>query len=106
MTATVDDSSPEARDQVLPRLCAVGEGVMRGRDAERQVVRGLLRRAQRVVDEGGSNTIDTFVVGRNGAPGLAITTPSVGGEPGHSAVHSQPAPPRDPRLTAGSSATG
>jgi hypothetical protein len=69
MTATVDDSSPEARDQVLPRLCAVGEGVMRGRDAERQVVRGLLRRAQRVVDEGGSNTIDTFVVGRNGAPG-------------------------------------
>ncbi|HEV2259895.1 MAG TPA: beta-propeller fold lactonase family protein [Streptosporangiaceae bacterium] len=34
-----------------------------------------------VVDEGGSNTIDTFVVGSNGVPGPAITTPSVGGGP-------------------------
>ena len=33
------------------------------------------------VDEGGSNTIDTFVVGRDGEPGPAITTPSVGGGP-------------------------
>ncbi len=47
MTAIVDDSSPEARDQVLPRVRSAGEGVMRGGDAERQVVRGLLRRAQR-----------------------------------------------------------
>jgi 6-phosphogluconolactonase len=34
-----------------------------------------------VVDEGGSNTIDTFVVGRDGTPGPAITTPSAGGGP-------------------------
>jgi len=34
-----------------------------------------------VVDEGGSNTIDTFVVGPNGQEGPAITTPSVGGGP-------------------------
>lgn len=34
-----------------------------------------------VVDEGGSNTIDTFVVGSNGKPGPATTTPSVGGGP-------------------------
>jgi 6-phosphogluconolactonase len=34
-----------------------------------------------VVDEGGSNTIDTFVVGPGGAAGPAITTPSVGGGP-------------------------
>jgi 6-phosphogluconolactonase (cycloisomerase 2 family) len=34
-----------------------------------------------VVDEGGSNTIDTFVVGRDGVPGQAITTPSAGGGP-------------------------
>jgi 6-phosphogluconolactonase len=34
-----------------------------------------------VVDEGGSNTIDTFVVGRNGAAGPAVTTPSTGGAP-------------------------
>jgi len=34
-----------------------------------------------VVDEGGSSTIDTFVLGRDGRPGLAITTPSVGGGP-------------------------
>jgi hypothetical protein len=31
-----------------------------------------------VVDEGGSSTIDTFVVGRNDTPGPAITTPSTG----------------------------
>jgi 6-phosphogluconolactonase len=34
-----------------------------------------------VVDEGGSNTIDTFVVGPNGKAGPAITTASVGGAP-------------------------
>lgn len=34
-----------------------------------------------VVDEGGSNTIDTFVVARDGAAGPAITTPSAGGGP-------------------------
>jgi len=34
-----------------------------------------------VVDEGKSNTIDTFVVSSNGTPGRAITTPSVGGGP-------------------------
>ena len=34
-----------------------------------------------VVDEAGSNTIDTFVVGRDGRPGQAVTTPSTGGGP-------------------------
>lgn len=34
-----------------------------------------------VVDEGGSNTIDTFVVGPTGETGQAITTSSVGGGP-------------------------
>jgi 6-phosphogluconolactonase (cycloisomerase 2 family) len=34
-----------------------------------------------VVDEAGSNTIDTFVVGRDGTPGPAVTTSSVGGGP-------------------------
>jgi 6-phosphogluconolactonase len=34
-----------------------------------------------VVDEGGSSTIDTFVVGRDGQAGPAITTPSTGGGP-------------------------
>lgn len=34
-----------------------------------------------VVDEGGSNTIDTFAVGSNGKAGPAVTTPSVGGAP-------------------------
>jgi len=33
------------------------------------------------VTEGGSNTIDTFVVGSNGKAGPAITTPSAGGGP-------------------------
>ena len=47
MTAMISDSSPEARGQVLPQVHPAGDGVMRGRDAERQVVRGLLRRAQR-----------------------------------------------------------
>ncbi len=47
MTAMISDSSPEARGQVLPQVHPADDGVMRGRDAERQVVRGLLRRAQR-----------------------------------------------------------
>ncbi len=34
-----------------------------------------------VVDEGGSNTIDTFAVGSSGAAGSATTTPSTGGGP-------------------------
>jgi 6-phosphogluconolactonase (cycloisomerase 2 family) len=34
-----------------------------------------------VVDEGGSNTIDTFVVGAGGTAGPATTTPSTGGGP-------------------------
>ena len=34
-----------------------------------------------VVDEAGSSTIDTFVVGRDGRPGQTVTTPSVGGGP-------------------------
>ncbi|HEY6310054.1 MAG TPA: beta-propeller fold lactonase family protein [Streptosporangiaceae bacterium] len=34
-----------------------------------------------VVDESGSNTIDTFVVGWNGTAGPAVTTPSTGGGP-------------------------
>lgn len=34
-----------------------------------------------VVDEGGSNTIDTFVVSRDGAAGPARTTPSTGSAP-------------------------
>jgi 6-phosphogluconolactonase len=34
-----------------------------------------------VVDESGSNTIDTFVVGRDGVAGPATTTPSTGGGP-------------------------
>ena len=34
-----------------------------------------------VVDEGGSSTIDTFVVGRDGMAGPAVTTPSTGGGP-------------------------
>jgi 6-phosphogluconolactonase (cycloisomerase 2 family) len=34
-----------------------------------------------VVDEGGSSTIDTFLVGRDGKAGPAITTPSTGGGP-------------------------
>src|SRR5260370_11163706 len=47
VTAMISDSSPEARGQVLPQVHPADDGVMRGRDAERQVVRGLLRRAQR-----------------------------------------------------------
>jgi 6-phosphogluconolactonase len=34
-----------------------------------------------VVDEGGSSTIDTFVVGPDGKAGPAVTTPSTGGGP-------------------------
>ncbi len=46
MTVTMSDSSAGARGQVaLPVRCVTGE-VMRERDAERKVVRGLLRGAQ------------------------------------------------------------
>ena len=47
MTAMISDSSPGARGQVPSRVHSAGDEVMRGRDAERQVIRGLLRRAQR-----------------------------------------------------------
>ena len=47
MTAIVDDFPLEARGEMPPRVRSAGDGVMQGRDAERQVVRGLLRRAQR-----------------------------------------------------------
>jgi DNA-binding CsgD family transcriptional regulator len=47
MTAMINDSSPGARGQVPSQVRSAGDEVMRGRDAERRVVRGLLRRAQR-----------------------------------------------------------
>ena len=46
MTAMINDSSPEARGQVTSQLHSAGDDVMSGRDAERRVVRDLLRRAQ------------------------------------------------------------
>ena len=48
MTATINDSSPGARGKAPSPVHADGDGeeAMRGRDAEQQVVRGLLRRAQ------------------------------------------------------------
>jgi len=47
MTAMINDSSPGARGQVPSRLRSAADEVMSGRDAERRVVRDLLRRAQR-----------------------------------------------------------
>jgi hypothetical protein len=47
MTAMINDSSPGRRGQVPSPVRSAGEEVMRGRDAQRQVIRGLLRRAQR-----------------------------------------------------------
>jgi DNA-binding CsgD family transcriptional regulator/tetratricopeptide (TPR) repeat protein len=47
MTAIADDSSTEARSQVPLRVRSADHGMMWARDAERQVARGLLRRAQR-----------------------------------------------------------
>jgi DNA-binding CsgD family transcriptional regulator len=47
MTAMINDSSPGPRGQVPSQVHSAGDGEMRGREAERQVVRGLLRRAQR-----------------------------------------------------------
>src|SRR6516165_1374382 len=47
MTAMIGDSSPGVHGHVPRRARAADDEVMRGRDAERQVVRGLLRRAQR-----------------------------------------------------------
>jgi DNA-binding CsgD family transcriptional regulator/tetratricopeptide (TPR) repeat protein len=46
MTAMINDSSPGARGQVTSQLHSAGDDVMSGRDAERRVVRDLLRRAQ------------------------------------------------------------
>jgi len=47
MTAMISDSSPGARGQVPSQVRSVGDEVMRGGNTERQVIRGLLRRAQR-----------------------------------------------------------
>jgi DNA-binding CsgD family transcriptional regulator len=47
MTAMINDSSPGARGQVPWQVRSAHDEVMRGRDAERRVVRDLLRRAQR-----------------------------------------------------------
>jgi DNA-binding CsgD family transcriptional regulator/tetratricopeptide (TPR) repeat protein len=47
MTAMINDSSPGARGQVPPQVRSAGDEVMRGPEAERHIVRGLLRRALR-----------------------------------------------------------
>ena len=47
MTAVISDSSVGARGRLTPRERYAGDQVMRGREAERQMVRDLLRRAQR-----------------------------------------------------------
>src|SRR5260370_10454402 len=47
MTAMISDSSPGARGQVPSQVRSVGNEVMRGLNTERQVICGLLRRAQR-----------------------------------------------------------
>jgi len=47
MTAIVGDSSPGVHGHVPRRVRSADDGMMRGRDVERQVVRGLLRHAQR-----------------------------------------------------------
>jgi len=47
MTAIIDDSSPGACGHEPRLVRSADDGGMRGRDAERQVVHGLLRRAQR-----------------------------------------------------------
>jgi DNA-binding CsgD family transcriptional regulator/tetratricopeptide (TPR) repeat protein len=47
MTAMISDSSPGARGQVPSQVRSVGNEVMRRLNTERQVIRGLLRRAQR-----------------------------------------------------------
>jgi DNA-binding CsgD family transcriptional regulator len=47
MTAIINDSSPLTRGQVPSQVRSAGDEVMRGRKAERRVVRDLLRRAQR-----------------------------------------------------------
>ena len=46
MTALINDSSPGARRPMPSPVRSPDDGVMRGRDAEQRVVRGLLRRAQ------------------------------------------------------------
>jgi DNA-binding CsgD family transcriptional regulator len=47
MTAIISDSSPAAREKGAPPLRPAGQGVLRGRQAERKVVSDLLRRTQR-----------------------------------------------------------
>jgi DNA-binding CsgD family transcriptional regulator len=47
VTAIINDSSPGTRGQVPLQVRSVGNEAMRGREAERLVVRDLLRRAQR-----------------------------------------------------------
>jgi 6-phosphogluconolactonase len=56
-----------------------------------------------VVDEGGSNTIDTFVVGRDEKAGPAITTPSAGGPSGFDFDRAGHLLVSDAALTAGQS---
>src|SRR5204862_428760 len=43
----ISDSSPGARGKARPPVRSFGEEIMRGREAEQQVIRDLLRRAQR-----------------------------------------------------------
>jgi hypothetical protein len=47
MTAMINDSSRRRRGQVPSPVRSAGEEVMREHDTQRQVIRGLLRRAQR-----------------------------------------------------------
>src|SRR6266568_1718264 len=43
----ISDSSPGARGKARPPVRSFGEEIMRGREAEQQIIRDLLRRAQR-----------------------------------------------------------
>ena len=46
MTATINDSSPGAAGPARAPARSASDEAMRGRDAEQQAVRGLLRRAR------------------------------------------------------------
>ena len=47
MTAMISDSSPDAPGRMTPRERSGGREVVRGREAERKIVRGLLGITQR-----------------------------------------------------------
>jgi len=47
MTAMISDSSPGGRAEARPPVRSVGDEIMHGRKAEQQILRDLLRRAQR-----------------------------------------------------------